>query len=230
VKQAKRARTFWNIIHLRRAERESAGNRHLGPVRADLEDELGDFLSPGLAARLLGVSHTALSRWIDKDEVPLVVTRSGRKVVPVSALADLYEAIGDERASGRKHALEAVFMERRERAASLQPARLIEGEVRGDDPHRVNELRALAYHRAVARRLRRPMADDALALVRRWREVGSIDPRYADDWERILAGPLPGIRRVLQEDSQLARDLRQNSPFAGQLSEAERRKILSDIR
>ena len=46
----------------------------------------------------------------------------------------------------------------------------------------------------------------------------------------MLRRPLPEIKRVLTDDGQWARDLRQNSPFAGALSEPERRKILEEIR
>jgi hypothetical protein len=34
----------------------------------------------------------------------------------------------------------------------------------------------------------------------------------------------------MSEDTQVARDLRQNSPFAGMLSEPERLKILQEVR
>lgn len=69
------------------------------------------------------------------------------------------------------------------------------------------------------------MADMALALVRHWSARGSIDPRYAQAWEELLEGPLPSIRKVLEDEGEVARDLRQNSPFAGVLSEPERRIV-----
>ena len=69
----------------------------------------------------------------------------------------------------------------------------------------------------------------ALHQLWRWDEEGTIHPRYADAWEEVLKRPLGDIKAVLTEDSQRARDLRQNSPFAGALSEPERRKILAEI-
>lgn len=225
-----RQRLFQNVVRLRRAERELPGNRDIGMVRMDLEQELGETVSRAFAARLLGVSHTALGRWIDRAEVPVVIAPGGRSAVPVSALVDLYEAVARERAAGRGHPLEAAVGKERERAARLNPESLIGGKREGGDPHLDAERRSLAYHRAVARRLRRSTADDALVRVRRWRRAGRIDPRYADSWEEILARPLPGIRKVLEGEDQLSRDLRQNSPFAGLLSEAERRKIVGEIR
>jgi hypothetical protein len=38
------------------------------------------------------------------------------------------------------------------------------------------------------------------------------------------------VRRIIGEDGQDGHDLRQNSPFAGMLSEAERRRILEQVR
>ena len=78
--------------------------------------------------------------------------------------------------------------------------------------------------------LRRAMADDALHLIWRWRESGKVDARYAVEWERVLRMPVRQIREVISEDTQYARDLRQNSPLAGLLSEPERRRILQEIR
>ncbi|HEX4556747.1 MAG TPA: hypothetical protein VH249_22340, partial [Xanthobacteraceae bacterium] len=95
--------------------------------------------------------------------------------------------------------------------------------------HRTQELRSLAYHRALAPRLRRPMIDAAQRKLRRWREDGKIDPRYAEAWEEVFAMPVPEIRKAITADDQRGRDLRQNSPLAGLLSEPERRKILERV-
>jgi hypothetical protein len=99
-----------------------------------------------------------------------------------------------------------------------------------DHDHGRARARSLAYHRVVARRLRRPMVDEARHVLYRWREQGRIDPRYADQWDEVLNRSLAEIRRTLIEESPEADDLRQNSPFAGMLSEAERRRIISEVR
>jgi hypothetical protein len=70
------------------------------------------------------------------------------------------------------------------------------------------------------------MANEALHRVWKWRDAGRLDPRYAEEWEMILRRPLDEIRQAIVDDSPRARDLRQNSPFAGMLSEAERRQLL----
>ena len=70
------------------------------------------------------------------------------------------------------------------------------------------------------------MIDDARHRIWVWQEQGKIAPRYAGQWEEVLSGPLGDVRKVIAEDSERGRDLRQNSPFAGVLSEAERRAAL----
>lgn len=227
-----RKQLFENIVRLRRAERESPNSRDVGAVRMDLERQLGETVSRSMAAQLLGVSHTALNRWTEAGDLPIVLTPERRRAVPVSALVDLHEAVTRERASGRRrrHTLEPVMMKGRSRAQNLRPQELVDEEGGDVDAHRAPELRSLAYHRAVARRLRRSMADEALHLIHHWRDTRKIDPHYAEKWEQVLGKSLPEIRKVLREDSQFARDLRQNSPFAGLLSEPERRRIVAEIR
>jgi excisionase family DNA binding protein len=50
--------------------------------------------------------------------------------------------------------------------------------------------------------------------------------RWLDEWERLLDGPVDGILEVLTSRTPRARELRQNSPFAGVLDEHERRRVL----
>jgi hypothetical protein len=222
---------FEDIVRLRRAEQEAPEVRDIVTVRSHLERELGGAVSRSLAARLLGVSHTALQKWIDAGDVPVVITPSGRNAVPIAALVDLYEAISSEREFGQRrlHVMEPAMAKARARADALEPRRLIRAH-NSRDPHDRAERRNRAYHAAVARDLRRRTVERALHQLWRWEEEGNIDPRYAEAWEDVLRRPLPEIKRTLTEDSQWARDLRQNSPFAGALSEPERRRILEEIR
>ena len=228
----RKKRLFEQIVLLRRAERDAPQSREIVEVRTELESELGGTLSLSLAAALLGVSHTALRKWVVSGDFPTVPTASGRKEVPLNALVELYESVLEERQAGRRrrHTLEPTMLAKRDRARSLRPAELI-GEQSGRvDRHRLAQLRSLAYHRVLARRLRRPMVDDARHVLWEWRSKGTIDPRYADEWETLLDRPIAEIRRVLGSDDAHADDLRQNSPFAGLLSEPERRRILEEIR
>jgi hypothetical protein len=222
---------FQQIVRLRRAERANPRSRDIVAVRTELEKELGGTLSPALAAALLGVSHTALRKWIASGDVPVVVNARGRREVPVGAVVDLYESVRVERESGRRrrHMLEPSMAQARLRASSLRPRELIGARSADGDKHRLAQLRSLAYHRALARRLRRSTVDEARRVLAEWRHKEVIDSRYADEWESILDRPIREIRRILASDDPHADDLRQNSPFAGLLSEPERRRIVDEI-
>ena len=223
---------FEQIVRLRRAEREAPRSREIVAVRSELEKELGGTLSPSLAAALLGLSHTTVLKWIRSGDIPVVFTERGRNEIPIGALVDLYESVRAERESGRRrrHTLEPTMRIGRERARALRPEELVDAEPADSDRHRLALRRSLAYHRALAPRLRRAMVEDARHVLWDWGEKGAIDPRYADAWEEVLNRPVAEIRRVLVSDDPHADDLRQNSPFAGRLSEPERRRILREIR
>lgn len=227
----RKLRRLGQVARLRRAQRHAPRDPDIARVRAELEAELGETVSQRLAARLLGVSHTALQRWIKAGDLPLVYNSSGRREVPVAALLELHEGVQRERSRGhrRRRHLEPVLVEGRERAGRITAAELGVGDGVGADGHARADRRALAYHRAVAKRLNRQMIDEALHRVWKWRAEGKLDPRYADEWERLLRLPVADVRRTLTGDSAHARDLRQNSPFAGMLSEPERRRILELI-
>lgn len=218
---------FENIVRLRRAAREAPGNRDISAVRSTLERELGETVSRRLAGRVLGVSHTALDRWIKAGDLPVIYSAKGRVEVPVPALLDLFEAVDADRVEHPRYVLTPTMMRQRDAARRL-PAQ--DSEDRGGrSPHDRARARSLAYHRAVARRLRKPMVEEARHVLYRWREQGRIDQRYAERWERLLDRPVPEIRRALADESQEADDRRQNSPFAGMISEAERQRILREI-
>ena len=226
---------FGRLLRLRRAARAAPNDRDIVAVSSALAEELGESVSARLAARLLGVSHTGLARWIKTGDLPVVYGTSGRVEVPVAVLLELHEAVEQARESGRRslHVLEPAMVEARRRgdrirAAELVPERAAEACELGG--HRRAELRSLAYHRALAERLDKRMVDDARHLLWKWQEQGAIDGRYAERWEEVLRRPPGELRRIIAEDTEHGRDLRQSSPFAGMLSEPERRKLLAEIR
>jgi len=220
-----RERILENIARLRRVEKETP-SADIAMVREDLESQLGGTVSRSLSASLLGVSHTALNNWIAAGDVPVVISERGRKEVPIPTLLELQDRVAEERKSGRRklHTLEPIMTEARRRAERMRPRTAVSA-----DPHRTPELRSLAYHRAIAPRLRRPMIDEAQRKLRRWTEDGRVDPRYAQLWEDVFAMPMADIRKAITADDERGRDLRQNSPLAGLLSEPERRKILEKV-
>jgi hypothetical protein len=220
-----------SILRLRRVERIQAAAEDVRPVRRELEARLGPTLSRSRAAHILGVSQTALDRWVEAGQVPIVVTPTGRREVPRQFVVELREAIDALLAEGtHRHPLAAALAARREAASRLRvgaPVSDPSGARRSATGHRTAERRARAYHAVVADRLDEATIDEARARIERLAAGGHLDPRYADRWRELLAGPRGEIARAIAADTEIARDLRQNSPFSGVLNEQERRQIIA---
>jgi len=220
-----------NILRLCRAERVADPHmrRELSLVREFLEAIVGSTVSRAEAARLLGVSQTALDRWIDKGEIAAVITPRGRREIPLSELVELIEEVEQARSDQRgRRPLAHVIRDRHRRAQeTIDLDRLLPRPRRRT--HRTPELQALAYHRLVAERLDEQLVDEARNRLRRWREDGRIHPRWVEEWDRIMATPLPEIAKAISADTKHMRELRQSSPFAGILTEQERRRLLRAV-
>lgn len=54
--------------------------------------------------------------------------------------------------------------------------------------------------------------------------------KWLDEWERLLNGPVDRVLAALTDRSLRGRELRQNSPFAGALTEEQRRTALEEWR
>jgi excisionase family DNA binding protein len=219
-----------NILRLRRAERlaDTGLSEELASVREFLERGVGRTVRLAEAARVLGISQPALSRWIDKGEISAVMTPQGRHEIPLSELVDLLDEVERARSEGRGRPLASVIRERRRRSAeAIDLDRLLPRK--RNRGHRTAELHGLAYHRLIAERLDDQIVDEARRRLRRWRESGRVHTRWADEWERILALPEPRIARAISADTPSGRELRQTSPFAGLLTEQERRGLVKAI-
>lgn len=227
---AETTRLVNSIVRLRRAERVPGAEEDVAPVRRDLELQLGPTLSRSRASRILGVSQTALDRWVEAGRIPVVVTPGGRREVPRQVVIELRESI--DRLKGRgigRHPLAAALAERRDSTKSI-PAPKGRGRGRLPRGHETAERRSLAYHRAVADRLDDRMIAEARERIDRLLAEGYLHPRYAKRWRDTLASPIDRIAEVVTADDQDGRDLRQNSPFAGVLNEHERRRIIETVR
>jgi hypothetical protein len=230
---AESERLVRNVVRLRRAERVPAASRDVSPVRRDLEARLGPTLSRSRAARILGVSQTALDRWVSVGCIPVVLTPAGRTEVPRQFVIEVREAIDElERRGNTRHLLAAALEERRKDAERTVPESPLEEATPSRRPHghRTADRRGLAYHRVVADRLNEQMVDEARERIERLAADRHLHPRYAEQWRRLLSRPLPDIAQAISADDEEGRDLRQNSPFAGVLNEQERRRIIEAIR
>ncbi len=232
---ARQEQLLKDVVRLRRAERIPSAAADVADVRAGLEDAIGPTVSRALAARLLGVSQTALDRWISAGEVPAVMTPSGRKAVPRHLVIDLVESIEDlERRGIHRHRLAAALRQRRPGPDALRSVLPSEPGARrarsGPRDHRTAERRGRAYHQAVAARLDERLIREARERLAEWRRTAGIHPVYAKRWEEVLSQPPGEIARIVASDTPEARALRQSSPFAGALHENERRRIIEAVR
>jgi hypothetical protein len=95
------------------------------------------------------------------------------------------------------------------------------------------DARSLAMHQRVAERIREQPAlmEQARATLRRWRvTVSPAAQPYLQEWERLMDAGLEASLRIAVEDSPHARAMRQASPFAGLLSNAERFAFIREWR
>jgi hypothetical protein len=231
---AQKERLISEVARLRRAEHSPSSARDdIASVRASLERMAGPTVTRAMAARLLGVSQTALERWVATGDVPVLVTPTGRHELPLRWLVELVEAVHERRLASPddRHSLAAVLRARRSEARRLDTLTLLGHHdcSDGDEAHRRAELLSLAYHRAVAQRLDDGIVRDVRDRLSRWRSQARIDPRYAQQWQTILAKPATEIAGVIGQDTPRMRDLRQSSPFAGTLGEPSRQRALALI-
>lgn len=157
-------------------------------------------LSQRAAARVCGIPQSMLSR-----------IESGQTDPSVTTLARVLAGLGSELHLELK-SLETGGEGRREKQQSLWLNRLIVGELTRD-PDRVL---------AIAR-------DN----ITRWRDIHAGRPSILaalDRWSEILDDGVESIVATLSGQSEEAEDLRQNSPFAGVLSQKQREQALGSFR
>ena len=91
----------------------------------------------------------------------------------------------------------------------------------------------MAYHRAIAERLRDhpEILENARQRVQQWLASREREHHfYVKKWAEILKGDVASIESFLVARSELAIELRQSSPFAGALHPKERWKIWRETR
>lgn len=93
-----------------------------------------------------------------------------------------------------------------------------------------DQRRSLWLSHAVAGAIAR---DPGAALEMAWGNLGRLRERargqavrWLDEWERLMRGPVQQLLIALTAPSPKGRELRQNTPFAGVLSDEERNLVL----
>lgn len=95
------------------------------------------------------------------------------------------------------------------------------------------DRRSLAYHAAIAGALARDdvtMRKRARRTLRRLREQHPHASALLEQWRAWLQLPTDELQSRLQDRGMFARDMRQVSPFAGQLDAAARAQVLRELR
>ena len=89
------------------------------------------------------------------------------------------------------------------------------------------EQRSIAFHRAVAEKLRlRPeLLAVAFENLDRWSQSAGRSQPYFDEWRAMLALPLSDLLRTMVENTPRMGELRQSTPFAGILEPKERWRV-----
>ena len=97
---------------------------------------------------------------------------------------------------------------------------------------RLSAQSSLAYHRAVADRMRAnaQLIERARAQLERINQQNPRASVYVEQWRALLGGPLEVLLSQLTSSAENARVLRKVSPFAGFLSPQERWQIWRDVR
>jgi hypothetical protein len=116
----------------------------------------------------------------------------------------------------------------RRRAAGLRPVTRWHSTAASWSDHRVAEARSLALNVLAARRIAANpgLLGRARATLERWLgRYGDRPPRALREWQQILGRPWQEVAARATELSEDAARLRQSSPLATLLSEAERRRV-----
>jgi len=99
--------------------------------------------------------------------------------------------------------------------------------------HRLLDLRSLAMHAVIAKKVARDpgLLKVARSNLGRWQKRwGRQSPAWFGEWREILKRPWPEIAAFMTDTSEHATRLRQSSPFAGVLTSQERRRIYDAFR
>lgn len=187
----------------------------------------------GYAQRRLGISDPTIRAWVDRG----ILSHAGKspRRVTLESVARAEEIATELRLNGQARDLGAALerylqWQRMRREPEFERGLELISHMRDSAPrgHRTAELRSLAFHRQVAQALDPQAVSKAQARVNKWlRDNGPVPRMWAKQWRTLLERPQAQIKQALTTDSDQMRELRQNTPFAGALSEADRMRLIS---
>lgn len=206
VSEEEREAMIHGLVGLGRVRALLPGNEDVDRGIAGIKAALGEAVSQRTAAKAIGITHPELSKLISGKELSVIDTSRGRSQVVVESLI--------------------AYIEREQVAPPEPPAwkqRRAAREAAEADPvladqqadlARIMKLRALAFHRALARNLDRAMVDQAKEIVAEWRESGELSTEQAEAWESLLDRPVSDIAAKMTDYSPAGDSLREKSPFS----------------
>jgi hypothetical protein len=97
--------------------------------------------------------------------------------------------------------------------------------------HERIDRRSLAFHHAVAEKLRRDpsLLHIAIENIERWAQIPGLSQHYLNAWRELLALPFDELLTFIEADSEQMTAMRQATPFAGVLTPQERWRVYADF-
>lgn len=204
VTEEEREAMVQGLVGLRRVKTLLPGNEDVDRGIEGIKAALGEAVSQRTAAKALGVSLPEIAKLITAKELEVKDTSRGRGQVVVERLVE-YIVANDVAAP------EPPAWKRRR--AEREAAGEDELTDKKADLARIMKMRALAFHRALARNLDSEMVSRAQEVVARWREEGQLSDEQADAWEKVLDLPVIDVGAKITDYSPAGETLRENSPF-----------------
>lgn len=205
VSEEEREAMIHGLVGLRRVRLLLPGNEDVDRGISGIKAALGEAVSQRTAAKAIGITHPELSKLISAKELAIKDTARGRSQVEVESLVAYIEG-----ADLSPPEPPAWKRRRAEREAAAADPDLADQQA---DLQRIMKMRALAFHRALARNLDRELVERAQEIVADWRESGELSAEQAEAWEVLLARPVTDIAAKMTDYSPAGEALREKSPF-----------------
>lgn len=191
------------LLGLRRVKALLPGNVDVDRGIEGIQTALGDAVPQRTAARALGVPHPEVSKLISAKKLRTIDNAKGKAQIEVASLLELIEA---------GEGVHAVVELKEKRRKKIEAAKAALPEGKGDLAQ-IMEMRALAFHRAMARNLDRATCERAQKAVAELRASGGMTDAQADEWEALLDRPVSDVAAKMVDYSPAGVRLRENSPF-----------------
>lgn len=205
VKEDQREQLLQGLVGLYRVRALLPANEDVERGIEGLKTALGEGVSQRTAARALGLKLPDVSRLITAKRLKVVDTSRGRGQVELESLVAMIveDGIAVPEPPGWKQRRAAREEAERNAAPSSQQEELA----------RIMKMRALAFHRAVARNLDLQGVEEAREVLYAWREAGRGDDDEIAEWMSLLERPVSDIAARMTEYSPAGDALRASSPF-----------------